>query len=487
MFVGRKNEKDLLINIIEKEKESANLIGVKGVRRVGKTTFVENFTRNYFHNKDYYEIKLIGLKTATNEENLNNVKNNIMSKLYDIDVLNKKEFKDYKKRFEEAENWTSVFVGLSSLFKLIEKKYPSIKIVLFLDEICWFSKKDNFISNFQTSWNSYLVNNKNLICFLAGSKISWMNDKLFENKEEFYNRFDLELELKPFTLIEIAKYLKSLNNHISEEDIINYYSIFGGIIKYYSYLNLSESYQWNVENILKNETMINLINKEKEILFDSIFSEKRKHQKIIKILCKSKSLTKNQLMEKLKKEKITESILYKDLYDLIENNIIYADDKNKEKVYSLNNNFVYFFFYWFKDDEKNIKIKHFNFNGSDYDNWKGTAFEILIFNQIEKILNKKLNKFLNVLTNHEYKKQLDLIVVDEKDKNIIIEIKNYNNEWVIGNKEYQDLLEKIVSLNEKNKEMLVLTKNGAKLNKNIENKEFKFLTLVKWLEEKLSE
>lgn len=352
MFVGRKFENSLIENLMKIKIDQSLLIGVKGVRRVGKTTFVNHFVQDLSLKQEVFFLSFTGLITETMQQNFENVRNVILTKIHEFDFLEEKDMKMINKKINHAKTWLSLFVALSDCFKLVYQKNPYLKIVVFFDEICWFSKKDGFISDFKTAWNAYFSQNNNLICFMAGSKISWMNEMLFKDTNEFYSRIDLEIELKPFTLKEIGLYLLySSKKEITLEEIVNYYLMFGGIIKYYSYLDLSKNYEENIKNILTNEKIRHLLKKEKEVLFDSLFSEKRHHQKIMKIFASSKSLTVSKLVEKLKKEhdisaKIIKNNIYKDLDDLVENGILSIDDRLLNKNYSLNNNFVYFYFYW---------------------------------------------------------------------------------------------------------------------------------------------
>lgn len=475
MHIGRYEEKRMIDNLILNKSGGACLIGVKGVRRVGKTYFVNNYVNSLDVEVVYFNF--IGSNKSTTEENFENLKSNIISKLYDIKsfLISEEIYESYKNRFKEAKDWLMVFNGLSSLFKEIEKKDPVIKIVLFLDEICWFSKKEKFISQFQQSWNLNLINNDNLICFLAGSKISWMNDKLFKNTQEFYGRIDLEIELEAFSLIEIAKYLIS-KGKTNIKEIINYYLMFGGIIKYYQYLDLTKDYEFNIKNLLINKKYIKLLTQEKEILFDSLFSKKRNHQELMKELSSKKSC----LFEDFKLDG-AKSTLYADLNELIENGMLVLDGKVKTRTYSLNSNFAYFYFYWIESG----KYKTFNFDNADYNQWKGSALEIAVFNQIHLILDlDNIEKILDVTTSFQKKKQIDLLI-KYKFNNFIIECKNYKEMWNIGMSEYQDLIEKISSLNQPETKLYIITVNGAKFVNNIQDVDFRFVDLTKWLENKI--
>lgn len=98
-------------------------------------------------------------------------------------------------------------------------------------------------SDFATIWNQSFVKNENIVVIIAGSVASWIQEKIFENKSTLYNRLSYIIKLEPFSIKEIKEYLRHKNQNISNEIIINYYLVFGGIIKYYEYIYLNKTFK----------------------------------------------------------------------------------------------------------------------------------------------------------------------------------------------------------------------------------------------------
>lgn len=481
-FLERKKENEELEKLFFLKKPNALLIGVKGRRRVGKTTFVSQFIEKKKHlsNTIIFDLILTAIDLKPQKEkkykidgdfNLKNAFSNLFNKcisfncnleIFSEDILKKiSKVNDNKKE----QNWDVFFDLLNEICSILEEK--NIKCFLFFDEICWFSKKNEFILNFQLAWNNKLFFRKNLVLFFAGSNIGWMNNQLFENKKEFYNRIDLIVDIKPFSFLEINHYLKTYNKFISKRDVIFYYLMFGGIVKYYSQIDLTKTFEENFKMFLTDELKIKLLKKEKEILFESLFTEKKvkETEEIIFELTKSKTLSGDKLFERVLKNKnknksnSERTQLYRKLSVLLESEIIIADDKISHKSqsnYLINDLFSYFFYYWF--DEKTQRYKNVQ-NGIDnayFDTWKGIAFEIFVLNQLSDIFlslgyesnclidkNKYLNyQFEGTTNNH----QIDLLLTGKK-QNWFVEVKNYNEKWVLGLSETNVLKKRIEDFN----------------------------------------
>lgn len=466
-FIGRKEEINNLINEFKKTKNKSFLVGVEGRRRVGKTRLVDFFVKKIEKTENIFYINLIGNVNLSSRDNLTKVKQKIK-------ILIDKAKNDYLLNFDfkmnDIRNWQDFFWVLKKFIVEINKK--NIKPIIFFDEICWFSKKENFINDFANSWNSDLVH-ENVMVILAGSSTSWMNENIFGNKTVLYNRIDLVIKLKQFTLKEIGIYLRGINPLIKSSDIIQYYTLFGGIISYYKYLDINLDFEKNLKKLFEKNIEQLII--ENKILYESLFETRRMHKKIIEILTISKSLTQKEIKDKMKNKKIDDGNLYKDLRELKENGFIsiYKDDDNIQ-IYQINDLFSLFFHYWID------KKKYLDFKESDLNYWKGFAFEVLTLMEmqnLEQIKDKILINKENVKLNHKIKKnklssQIDIAIMGNDYFNYLIETKNYKNIWELTSKDIQELEDKRFDLwneydGKKQVKIYLITANGSKISNRI--------------------
>lgn len=472
MFIGRKKELEELFNVLNSEYGYGKIVGIKGRRRVGKSTLVYQFSQEAKHKNHVFYLNFIGNKNLSSKDNLKQVVKSLISQ-----IENKNFFKFLKIRKTDVQDWNDFFNIIHKICWFLENE--NTKLILFLDEICWFSKKDNFYNDFANNWNSKLVNQKNLLVIFAGSSVSWLNNKFFNNVEIFYGRIDKTIDLKPFSLKEIYFYLKQFQ--IPDEDIILYYLMFGGIIKYYSFLNFNLNFEKNLENLFKEK--FKELKKEKEILYDALFSCNRSHSAIIEQLSSSKSLTYDELFLKIKQinKNIYKNIIYEDMVNLIANDLCLEDQEIYNKKCIINDLFSFFFFYWFGKDEK---YKKFSLDNGDYRTWKGIALEILTFNHFDLFNLKKYSDEFLSLNVSLFNNQYDLIS-NTKDNTYlnIIECKNYKEQLILSYSDLENFENKIKNFTQREKFLTLVSIKGSKISKNIkENSNWlKHFSIIEWL------
>lgn len=165
-----------------------------------------------------------------------------------------------------------------------------------------------FIQQFANFWNTYGHVQHRLWIFLASSASIWMRDKVFENENSFYNRITRKIKIEPFSFNQIKEYVKMKTNlnQINDEYLLKYYMMFGGIIKYYDYIDFKfKTFEENIETLINNE---NFFLEEYDILFKGLVANENSiksielHKKIIEILCKKKSAKFDEIKKLLPKK-----------------------------------------------------------------------------------------------------------------------------------------------------------------------------------------
>lgn len=494
-FIGRKEEFREIENLFAVKKPTAFLVGVKGRRRSGKTTFVKQLIEKQKQENDIVfaiTFSAIDLKSFKNFQNdsIKQKEEKLIEQDYNLNIsfdLLVKSCLDFKNAFkalnifsgdllqkiEKGSKNKSWFMFFELLNEVVENlKEKDIKCFVFFDEICWFSERNHFIRYFQASWNNKLVFNSNLYVFMAGSNVSWMNNHLFKNKKEFYNRIDLVVDIRPFSVKEIYDFLIKSNPFLSKRDVIFYYLMFGGIVKYYSLLDLNKTFEENFRELLTNKRKIELLKNEKEILFESLFTPKQSKeiQSIIFELTKSKTLSSDNIIKnillKLKDNQNIETVksqIYKNLKVLSESEMVLSDNKinsRKPLNFIINDLFSYFFYYWFDEKTQRYKQVQNGLNSHFFDTWKGVALEIFTLNQLDFILHSNgfeqnclidKDKHFNFLSKNldGTSNQIDLLVKNKR-QNWFFEIKNYSEEWKLSLQDIETLKKRVFSVDEEN-------------------------------------
>ena len=213
MFVGRKEELNILNNFINSNDKTFILYGK---RRVGKTELIKETFRINKAPYIYFECTKDTLK------------NNVLSF---IDVL-------------VSNNVLPERMDLSSfidVFRILDISNKKLNIVI--DEYPYLYEFNNNLqidSDFQKIMDNYLKNIKLIIC---GSNIAVMSS-LLEEKNSLFGRFDKTLLLNELSYLEAQKFY----NDKSYYEKIAFYSIYGGS----PFLNKRINPKLSLEDNIKN-------------------------------------------------------------------------------------------------------------------------------------------------------------------------------------------------------------------------------------------
>lgn len=430
IFFGREKEIEELNSLVKSysKMKKGLLIGIDGIRRVGKTTLVHNYITNKQKDNEIY-FKFIGNSELSSEENLKEVLNKTKDTLKDFYIKNNINNKTLN--ISKIKTWSHYFDYLKENIELLRKN--NVKIFIFFDEISWYSKQNKFLPYFSNYWNQHGCFTQDLVVFMATSVSSW-SEKVFGNSDGLFNRFSRIIKLKPFSLEEIKQFLKLIKPTISEKEIVYYYMIFGGVIQYYQWID--GNFEQTLSKLVNNSEQLLL---EKNRLFKGIFSENKNHKEILNILCSSKSLTFSEILKKMKNEykyNKTESYLYEQLKELEDHDFIISSKFGTNKYFSIYNSYCLFVNYWIE----NNRIHLLQNLDQHFSTWKGQAFELLIMKNIDlvcKILN--LKNIPNYQFNWRYCEdgkqlaQIDILLditnefkrLDKTKYLVIVECKNY--------------------------------------------------------------
>lgn len=193
---------------------SAQMTMVLGRRRVGKTTLLR---------EAFYDASVLYFFIAKKNE-----------------ILLCEEF------VQEVETKIGVALGqfssFSSLFRALMILSKDRHYTLVVDEFQeFYSINSSIYSEIQIHWDSYKEESKINIIF-CGSVHTLMK-KIFENaKEPLFGRATAKLTIRPFTVTTIKQILSDYYPTYSNEDLLAFYMVTGGIAKYIEQLVHNKSF-----------------------------------------------------------------------------------------------------------------------------------------------------------------------------------------------------------------------------------------------------
>ena len=136
-----------------------------------------------------------------------------------------------------------------TIFDYFINKIGDEKFVLVIDEfqyLCLMNK--GFSSIFQRIYDEKIVS-KNIMVILCGSLISMMYSEVLSYDSPLYGRRTAQIKLQPISF----EYYKEFFDNKSKRELIEFYSITGGIPKYILEFDRNKSPLWNIENNVFNK------------------------------------------------------------------------------------------------------------------------------------------------------------------------------------------------------------------------------------------
>ncbi|MDR1183187.1 MAG: AAA family ATPase [Coriobacteriales bacterium] len=259
------------MRIVGRNKEKAELqryyssgqpefVAVYGRRRVGKTFLIKEYFNNEFN---FYFTGTVGSKRVT--------------QLSDFDEA----IRRYGGVVTEAsKNWSE---GFRKLRKLLEDTKHDGRNVVFIDELPWLdTRNSDFLPALDYFWNSWASSRPELLLIVCGSATSWIVKRMFQNRGGLHNRLTGRIHLAPFTLRECEEYFAQLGVVMNRPQIIDCYSVFGGIPYYLRMFNRGLGPSQNVDNLLFSDDAP--LKGEYGELYRSLFANPQRHLRIVEAL-----------------------------------------------------------------------------------------------------------------------------------------------------------------------------------------------------------
>jgi len=388
-FYDRIDELDLLQKADELKQNRSIMSIIVGRRRVGKTTLalkIKNALYLFISRKN---------ETLLCEEFVEELKNQ------GIKIFGK-------------------FERFIDLFEFLMEYSKMNKITLILDEFQEFYKiNPSVFSEIQKIWDLN-KNTSHMHLIICGSVYSLMKKIFEDSKEPLFGRADFKINLKPFMVDTLEEILKD-NDSYSQKNLLDFYTITGGIAKYIELLLLYKAF--NLKDIINVIIAPNSIflDEGKNRLIEEFGKEYTTYFSILALIASSKT-SRNEIESVLQKN-ISGHLerLEKD-YNIIKPvKPITAKANSKLQKYEIEDNFLNFWFRFiykylsFIEAENFEALKQIIFR--DFPAYQGKFLEKLF---IEKLKLKKQYTKIGRYWERGNKNEIDIVAIDEINKTLLI-------------------------------------------------------------------
>jgi uncharacterized protein len=375
-IIGRAREQKLLRELLKSPK--SEFIAVYGRRRVGKTYLIKNIVSSshiFFH--------VTGLQKGSLKDQLHEFAKQVGKTFYQSPSL------------VPRRQWLDAFEDLTEAIN----KVPQEKtVVLFFDEFPWMATpRSKILMALELYWNRYWVFDRRVKLIICGSATSWIIEKIINNRGGLHNRVTRTILLVPFTLHETENYLKEHQVHLNQKQILDLYTVLGGVPLYWSYVQKGRSAHESIDELCfqRHGPLV----KEFERLFDSLFEDPKSYTDLLRLIAKHRyGVGQAELiaMAKLPDGGTTvRKLRHLEEAGFITSLVPYGH-KDRGVYYVMDDEYSLFYLRWIEPNLKTItkKAVHEGFWTSQstlpaWKIWAGLAFESICYkhlNQIRKAL-----------------------------------------------------------------------------------------------------
>lgn len=329
-FVDRENELEYLNS--EYNKKESSLIILYGRRRIGKTSLIKEFGKD--KNMIYF--------LATEETEKQNLKQ--------LSIL----VAEYLK-LENIE-----FSDWDSVFKFIVNSQNDKKIVIVIDEFQYLGKVNlAFPSIFQRIWDN-ILKDKNVMVILCGSLINMMETQVLNYTSPLYGRRTGQIKLKQ---IPFKNYNEFFTKQITRKDLIEKYSVTGGVPKYIESFKEKENIYKEIQNnILNNQSYLY---EEPYFLLQNEVTEIGSYFSIIKTIAagnkKMGNIATNLGVNSTNLSKYLQTLIN---LDILEREVPITEknpEKSKKGRYNIKDNYLAFWFNFIYPNKAFLELGKYDF------------------------------------------------------------------------------------------------------------------------------
>jgi AAA+ ATPase superfamily predicted ATPase len=383
-FIGRKNELKHLADLTQ--KRTSSLVVIKGRRRIGKSTLVEEFATNVRF------LRFVGLPPTEKTTHLSQLaafSNQLAMNLEMPRIL--------------AGDW-------SELFSFLARETQTGRVVILFDEISWMGSKDpDFLGKLKNAWDGELKKNPELMLILCGSVSAWIEENILRSTG-FMGRLSLVLNIDELSVPECNHLLTEMGFRGNAYEKFKILSVTGGIPRYLEEIKPDRMADENIKDLCF--TNKGVLFREFQDIFLDIFSRRSEvYKKIVETLVDGDKDF-DQIVDHLKMAKsghISEYLQHLTQSGFIKRDYTWNVKDGKPSslsLYRLSDNYLRFYLKYIDNNKSKIETNHFDNQPLSMlpglSSIMGLQFENLVLNN-RTFIWKKLNLYPeNIITDNPY-------------------------------------------------------------------------------------
>lgn len=314
-FIDRENEMRTLQN--EYNRDGSSLVILYGRRRVGKTTLISEFIKD--------KPALFFLASEESE------------------AQNRAEFKNKAAEFINSDLLRDAAVSnWDIIFKAIMDTPFDKKPVIVIDEFQYIGKSNPaFPSVFQRIWEE-ILKTRSVMVILCGSLISMMESQTLAYNSPLYGRRTAQIRLKQIPF----RYYKKFFPDKSENQLIEMYSVTGGVPKYIESFSECDDIYEAIEKSVLNP--MGYLYDEPHFLLQQEVTEIGSYFSVIKAIAAGNSkLSSIATVLEIKSTSLTKYLKTLIDLDILEREVPITEEnpeKSKKGLYRIKDNYIRFWF-----------------------------------------------------------------------------------------------------------------------------------------------
>jgi AAA+ ATPase superfamily predicted ATPase len=391
-FYNREKELSLLRDADKLKLKHSIMTLIIGRRRVGKTTLT---LQNYSNDKVIYLFVSKKDEYLLCEEFINEITLQLDVKLFG-------KIRSFEHLFEYI-----LELGVTKSFTLIIDEFQELGKI-----------SPSIYGAIQKLWD--LNKNKTHIHFIACGSIYSLMKKIYEDKNEpLFGRADFKIDLKPLKVMVLKEILQDYN-HYTNENLLDFYTITGGMAKYIELFTLYEAFDFEtmLDKICDSNSLF--LQEGKNRLIEEFGKEYGTYFSILSLIASSKT-SKSEIESILEKNVSGHLARLENDYNIIKSIKPIGSKVNaKVQKYEINDNFLAFWFRFIYKYQSLIEAENFSrlkdIIKRDFSTFKGKYLEKLF---IELLKEKQIYTTIGTYWERGNKNEIDIVGIDDIDKKIM--------------------------------------------------------------------
>ena len=367
MFIGREIELESFKALWS--KKGASLVACRGRRRIGKSTFVEEFARR--SGAAFVDIDGLPPRPGmTNEDQLANFAVKLAARTGAPEGT--------------PAGWFDAFRRLDATID------DRRKTVVLLDEISWMGKYDpDFPGYLKSAWDTALKKHPRLVLVVCGSVSAWIKKNILDNTG-FAGRFSRDLVLEELPPRLCTAFWGAAAERIAPREIVDVLSVTGGVPRYLEEIDPSRPAAENVRDLCFRPD--GTLFRDFRLIFNDVFGENAGVKRELLRALSAGPRTCSELADALGVERggsISENLSVLELSGFVSKDAGLnprTGRPSRQDRYRIRDNYTRFYLRYVEPHEEAIRKGQFAFASLEglpgWDSVLGLQFESLVLNHV---------------------------------------------------------------------------------------------------------